>query len=319
MTKHADFWGSDEPEIDRAGPHRRLHRKAYDRRLAAARSRRIAYGKGGGGSAPSPDPQIGKAALEEQQLGRDWLSFAKDQFDQGNVRQADLDSMTKQVTDQQLATQGQQMQWAQEDRDRSKNVFQPLQDDYIQQAKDYATPEKQEQAAAAAVADVQQQAKQANDANTRSMAAMGINPNSGRFQGITRGQETLNALNSAGAANNAREQTRQTGLAMEANAVNMGNGLPASASSAAGLGLNAGNSATGNAGAAMSNWRANAGIVSQGFGGAMQGISGGGSLLNQQYGNQLSAWQANQQASGASAAGLMGGVGSLVGTGIGLF
>jgi hypothetical protein len=21
MTKHADFWGSDEPEIDRAGPH----------------------------------------------------------------------------------------------------------------------------------------------------------------------------------------------------------------------------------------------------------------------------------------------------------
>lgn len=286
-----------------------------ERGFSPVAGRMSLYGKGGG-SSPSPDPQIGQAALENVQLGKDWLSFAQDQFNQGNIRQADLDALTKQVTTQQLATQDQQNQWAAEDRARYQNVFQPLQDDYVQQAKDYASPEKQEAAASEAVADTQQAAKQANDANTRSMAAMGINPNSGRFQGVTRAQSTLNSLNAAGAANNAREQTRQTGLALEANAVNMGNGLPASASSAAGLGLTAGNSAVGNTSTANSNWMANNGLMTQGYSGAMGANSSAAGILNTQYGNQVNAWQAQQQANGASASGLMGGIGSIAGAGI---
>jgi RimJ/RimL family protein N-acetyltransferase len=30
MTKHTDFWGGDDAQIDRTGAHRRLHRKGYD-------------------------------------------------------------------------------------------------------------------------------------------------------------------------------------------------------------------------------------------------------------------------------------------------
>ncbi len=278
------------------------------------------YGKGGGGgSAPAPDPAVGQAALDNVQLGKDWLKFAQDQFDQGNIRQADLDELTKQVTESQLAAQNTSNQWAQEDRDRYKNVFQPLQDSYIQQAKEYGTQEKQDQMAATAVADTQQAARQANDANTRSMASMGINPNSGRFQGITRGQEVLNGLNAAGAANNARQAAKDKALALTADSINMGNGMASQAAGALGLGLNAGNSATGNAGAANANFRANQGIMSQGFNGAMQGNSSGGGLLNQQYGNQINAWSAQQQASQANSAGLMSGVGSIAGIGISVF
>jgi hypothetical protein len=319
IDPYVEFWGSDEhADIDYGVfPRARMHRKGWDQRLAAIKvGRHICFGKGGSSSSPTPDPQIGQAALQEAQTGKDWLNFANQQFQVGNQRQADMDALTHQVTQQQLDTQTQQTQWASQDRARYQNVFEPIQDQYVKQAQDYASVGKQNEMAAEAAADQQQAARQANDANTRSMASMGINPASGRFQGITRAQNTLTALNTAGAANNAREQTRQTGLSLEASAANMGNGLPASASAAAGLGLNAGSSAVGNTNVANENWRSNVGIMSQGFGGAMQGYQGQGSLLNQQYGNQIAGWSAQQQASAANSSGLMSGIGTIAGAGI---
>lgn len=275
--------------------------------------------KKGGGSAPSPDPNIGIAAREEIKLGRDWLNFAKDQFDVGNERQNKLDDLNSRVIEQALATQDETNQWAREDRERYKSVFQPLQDEFIQKAREYDTPEKQEEMAAEARADVAQGARQAQEANTRTMASMGINPNSGRFQGVSRAQDTVTALASAGAANNARQQTRDRALALTADAVNMGSGLPSSTAAAYGLGLNAGSSAAGTALGGEGNWRGNIGIMNTGYSGAMQGIGMGANILNQQYQNQLNAWTAQQQASAANSAGLMSGLGTIAGAGITAF
>lgn len=320
IDPHHDFWGSDDDHIDvdyGVFPRARMHKKSWDQRLAALRlGRHICFGGKGGGSAPAADPQIGQAAIMQAQQGQEWLNFAKDQFNIGNARQSELDDLTSQVTNSQLDAQTQANQWAAQDRQRYNDTFKPLQNQYVQTAKDYASPEKQAEAAAAAAADQQQAGRQANDANTRTMASMGINPASGRFQGITRAQGTLNALNTAGAANNARQTVRDKGLALTADAINVGSGLPSSAASSLGLGLNAGNSATGNAGAANANWRGNVGIMGQGYGGAMQGYAGMGSTLNQQYGNQIAAWSAQQQAGSANSAGLMGGLGTIAGAGI---
>ena len=62
------------------------------------------YGKGGG-SAPAPDPLIGQAAMENAQLGKEWLSFAKEQFAVGNERQEITDSLSGRVIEQQLESQ----------------------------------------------------------------------------------------------------------------------------------------------------------------------------------------------------------------------
>lgn len=62
------------------------------------------YGKGGG-SAPAPDPLIGQAAMENAQLGKEWLSFAKEQFAVGNERQEVTDALTGRVTEQQIESQ----------------------------------------------------------------------------------------------------------------------------------------------------------------------------------------------------------------------
>ncbi len=272
------------------------------------------YGKGGG-KAPAPDPAIGAAAMENVELGKDWLTFAKDQFAAGNERQADTDALNTKVINQQLATQDQANTWAQEDRGRTKTVFQPVEDAFVKTAQEYDTPEKQAAAAAAAKADVVSSAAAQQQASARQMASMGINPESGRFAGINRAQDTNTALAAAGAQNNARQVVRDKGLALKADAINMGKGLASSTAAAYGIGTNAGNSAVANNASGNQNFYANQGVMGQGFSGAVGANNSAGSMLGNLYGNQLQAWSAQQQANATSA----GGLGSLLGTGIGAY
>ena len=314
-----DFWtdaSGAEYEVMPGRYASKARLKGMDRMIAVMEiGRNICFGGKGGGSAPTPDPLIGQAAMKNAELGEDWLRFAREQFNVGNIRQEELDALTESVTKQQMATQDETNAWAREDRTRTKEVFQPLQDEFIQAAREYDTPEKQAQAAAEARADVVKSMGLQSQANSRQMARMGINPNSGRFQEQNRLDNLNTALASAGAQNAARTQVRDKALALKGDAINIGSGLPSSAAAAYGLGMNAGNSATGNAVQANGNWLANVGIVGQGMQGAMQGYANQGNILNSLYGNQVNAWAAQQQANSTSAAGL----GQLIGTGIGAY
>lgn len=269
---------------------------------------------GGGGSAPTPDPNIGIAALKNAQIGEDWLSFAREQFTAGNIRQEDMDALTNEVITQQLDTQKQQAGWATEDRARYKDVFQPLQNEFIQEAKNYGSVDRQAQAAAEAKADVTKAADAQLQTTQRQMASMGLNPNSGRFQAVSRAGSLNTALASAGAQNAARTQLRDKALALKADAINMGAGLPSQTAQAAGIGLNAGNSAVGNQTAGNANFYQNQGVMNQGFAGAVGANNSSGSILNNLYGNQVNAWSAQQQANAASSAGTGQLFGSLLGT-----
>jgi hypothetical protein len=278
------------------------------------------YGKGGGGgSAPAPDPNIGNAAMANVELGKDWLSFAKDQFAQGNVRQAATDELNTKVINQQLATQDQANTWAQEDRARTKDIFQPVEDKFIETAQNFDTPAKQAEAAAAAKADVLANAEVQKQANARQMASMGVNPDSGRFAGVTRAGDLNTALASAGAQNAARTMIRDKGLALKADAVNMGKGLASSTAAAYGIGTNAGNSAVANNDSGNNNFYRNVGVMNSGYGGNINANSSAGSMLNQLYGNQLNAWSEQQRANATSSAGIGQMVGTVAGAGITAF
>lgn len=267
------------------------------------------FGGGDDVNVPPPDPRIGAAALRNAELSKEWLNFAKETYADSNERQALTDSLNTKVINQQLATQDQANTWAQEDRARTLNTFQPVEDAFVKTAQDYDTPEKQAAAAAAAKADVLSSATTQQQASARQMASMGINPESGRFAGITRAQDTNTALASAGAQNNARQIVRDKGLALKADAINMGKGLASSTAAAYGIGTNAGNSAVANNASGNQNFLANQGIMGQGFSGAVGANNSAGSMLNSLYGNQLNAWSAQQQANATSSAG----IGSLVG------
>lgn len=214
-------------------------------------------------SAPSPDPNIGKAALDSASLGRDYLAWMKDQAKITNA-------------------------WAEEDRIRYKTVFQPVEDRLVTEAVSYDTPERRQAAALEATADVSQQSALARDASERRMAAMGVDPRSGAYSAEARRGAMAQGLGAAGASNLARKQVEATGTAMTANAANIGRGFAVNPATSMGLSNNA---------------------AASGFQGAIGGAGQQGQLLNQQYQNQLSAWNSQND--------LWGGIGQGIGMIIG--
>lgn len=269
--------------------------------------------------AAKPDPLVGQAAAADIEISKDWLALTREQYNEGLKRQDVTDALTGKVVAQQLATQDQANTWAQEDRTRTKEVFQPLQDQFIETAQNYDSPEKQAAAAATAKAGIAQSAAAQQMASQRSMASMGVNPNSGRFAGVSRAGEIGTALASAGSANAARTQVQDKALALRADAINMGNGLASSTAAAYGIGTNAGNSAVGNNGASNANFYANGAAMNAGYGGAANANASAGGMLNTQYGIQQQGIASANAANSANNGSVMSGIGSLAGAGVSLF
>jgi hypothetical protein len=276
-------------------------------------------GKGSGSSAPAPDPQIGQAALMQAKTGEDWLTFSKEAFAVSKERQVEIDAITKRIGEQQIAQGDQQFKWAESDRDRYEKTFKPIEDEFIAEARNYGSEEKQQEAAAAAKADVTAAAAQQRDVTERQQMSMGVNPASGRFQGIQRAGELGTAIATAGAQNQARTMTRDKGLALKADVANLGRGLPAQSAQAASLGLNAGSSAAGLYGNANQQYIQSTGIMGQGFRGAMAGYQGQGDTLNRQYATQVDAWKAERMAEAQESAGIGSAIGSIAGLGLGIW
>lgn len=269
---------------------------------------------GGSSSAPQADPMIGIAAMKTAQTGADFLDLMTEQYGIYNQRQEKVDALTAQVTESQLTAQNQANQWAAEDRDRYTNTFQPLQDAYIEKTSNWDSSENLAKAASEAKADVANATAQAAQTRQRQMTAMGVNPASGRYAGTERAADTASALASAGAQNNARTQRQTQALGLQASAIDMGNGLSASATSNLGLGVNTGNSVVGNNINNQQSWNSGNQLLYSGYSTAMKGYSTQAEILNNLYANQISAYSAQNAANSSSGLGsILGGVGQIAG------
>lgn len=214
---------------------------------------------------------MGQAAIMSAETGQDMLRWMRGQADITNA-------------------------WATEDRGRYKTTFQPLEDQYIADARAAADPATISQNAASrsteAAADVRQQFAIQRAADGRRMMSMGVSPDSGRYAAGSRAMSNAEALATAGASNVARRQSvlqdEAKAEGMRANAINLGKGLAVNPGTSMGLSNSAGGA---------------------GFQGAMSGYGQQASIMNQDYQNRLQAWNANNQ----SMMGLFGGLGALAG------
>lgn len=263
--------------------------------------------------APQPDPQIGKAALLQAETGKEWLGFAREAFAVSEARQQELDALTREVGELQLGLANDQLANSRADRERYENKFRPIEDQFVEEASNYASEERQAEAAARARADVQKASADARQTSQRTAAGLGINPASGRYAGIDRATELGTSLGIADAENRARTTIQDKGLALKADVANIGRGLPAQSAQAASLGLGAAGGALSGAGAANSQYIASTGIMGQGFQGQMSGYAGMGNTLNQQYATQVSAWEAQQRMNAAGASGIGSAIGGIAG------
>ena len=174
----------------------------------------------GGKSSPPPPDYSGMEAL-----GREQLAFSKQQY-------ADIKPLAERVAAQQMASQEQQMQQAQDYYKYQQETFRPLEQGLVRQAQEYDTEANRERIASQAAADTARAFGTAEGMTARNLARRGVGPGSGNAMAM-QGQNAL-ALASAraGAMTSARTQAEQLGYARKLDVTGLGRGL-AGASTAA--------------------------------------------------------------------------------------
>lgn len=271
-------------------------------------------GKGGGGSAPSPDPNIGRAQMMLAQISQEYLESWKTQVWPEMQQQA---AKQEARADEQFALDRQtrefQTQIAQEQYQRYTDVYRPLQDQMIQEAKDYNTEANFQRQAALAMGDVNQQFQIGREANRMQMRSYGIDPTSGRYQGQEAATGVMESAAKAAAATKARTAAEQLGWARRMDAIGLGQGVFGNQATSTGLALTAGNQALGAGQTAMGNYAQMGQSMGSAYGGAMQGWGQLGQLGVQNYNAQVNAYAAQQQANATQNAGFAGGIGSAIG------
>ncbi len=277
MRDH-DFWelATGESLVGRGS-------ERFDRHLKIVEiGRHICFGGKGGGGSSSPDPQVGQAALMQAKTGDDWLQFAREQFAEGNVRQADIDALSKRVTESQLGTQDLATEWAKEaqrkgneqyawaldlrknayndgkeyekrfneqsdkqykyadeQQQRYKDTFQPIEDKMAADAMSWDSDGRLAEQAAQAKSDVMNNAAAADQQRSRQMAAMGVDPRSGRYDAADRASGLQTSLAAAGAQNAARDNVRQQAVSLRGQAAGIGQAVAANAQQANTMGMQA--------------------------------------------------------------------------------
>lgn len=265
---------------------------------------------GGGGSAPEPDPGIAEAQKANAEIAKEALQFSKDQWAELAPWREWQFATSQKAADAAINTMELQNQIAQEMWSFYSGTFKPLEQQIVAEAKAYDTPERQEKEAARSIAQVGQSFAASRENMGLDMARYGIKPEDAQLDRSRLAEAGLTAV----AANEARRNVEETGYARKMNAAQIGRGLPANQAAAAGLGLNAGNAASGNALAAGGSTLQSSQLMNQGYATAIGANTAAGNLGLGMYQGAQSAYNADQQRKGQESAG----IGQLVGTAAGL-
>ncbi len=109
------------------------------------------------------------------------------------------------------------------------NTYAPAMQRYNEMANSYSSPARQAYAMGQAEADATQAANAGWQNTVKDLQSYGIDPSSGMYAGLKSAAQTAAGASAAGAANQARQGVEQTGLGLQAQNINFGQTLPASA------------------------------------------------------------------------------------------
>ncbi|HVQ48912.1 MAG TPA: hypothetical protein VMS92_02600 [Mycobacterium sp.] len=250
-------------------------------------------GKSSTPDAPDYGPLIaGLGKVIEKSLGNsdEMMKWAKQVYKE-NKATGDV------VTDFSMGQLDKMAAWADADRQRYEDIYQPLEEQQAVRAQDYLTPERQEQEAGKAEADVAAQFEQARNVAQQRLEAFGVDPSQTRAGALDLGTRVAEGAAAASAGNQARFRTEQYGDQLMANAIATGKGYPqqvlAEASGAAGSGNQAVNTGL----ATTASGAQTMGTPYQWTGLGMQGYGQQGQLMHAGYADEMDKWKAEQEAS----------------------
>lgn len=266
----------------------------------------------GGGDAPSPDPQIGQAALRNAQLGQDAFEFYKQEYINAKPAQEKLNALSAEVQQQLLESGKINNQIAADYQQYQEEVFRPLEKSIVENANNYDTAGRREQEAALGLADVTQTFDSQREKTNRNNERMGINPNSGNAQAVNAQLDVAEAVAGANAMNKGRKNAETMGNAMKLDAASLGRGLASNQATSQQIANNSATSAVNTGLSVMQNDRAQTGVMGSGYSTAMQGNNSAANILTNQYQAESQAYR-QQQANNAQG---WAGLGTLAGVGL---
>lgn len=241
-------------------------------------------------------------AEKANKLSDEQLQWAKEQY-------ADNKAVTDQIAAQGLDAQKQSNEAAVNDRKTFEDTYQPLEQKLAAEAKDYASPERQQEEMGKAQATVGQQFDAARAAATRNLESFGVDPTSTRGQALDVNSRIQEAAAKAGAGNQAQAATEATGRNLEMAAINVGRQYPSQIAGETALGTQAGSAAGNVKLGATSVGSQTMGTPGEYMGQATGALGAVGDLTHSSYQDQMAKYTADQQSSS--------GFGSLLGAGIG--
>lgn len=266
---------------------------------------------GGGGGSPQPDFAgilAAQAAMEQTrvmgELARENLAWSKEQY-------YDAKATNKPIIEEFIRSAKLQNEFAEEQKAFYDETYKPIEADLAKRAQEWDTPERREQEAAAAAADVAQQFEGARQAAESQLRDFGVDPSSPRYAATSLGARLAQAQTGSAAQNMARKNVEMQGMQLEQNAVNTGRGYPGAVNQTWGTANNSGNSAvqgTINTTQLGSNMM---GTPVQWYGLQNQALGTWGNIAANNYKNYLEGYkmQNQQQSSGmGQIAGLAGGL-----------
>jgi len=264
-----------------------------------------------GGRIASEGPDMSgenTSAEASAKLGQEQFDWYKAEYAKTQPQRDAAIAQSAKVGDAQLAGMELATQQAKEMADRNKTVFQPLEDKLVADAANFDTAGRRQQAAAEATADVESAFGTAQQGLTRDLARRGVTVGSGRSMSLMQDAALKKATATAGATSSAVKNVEQQGYARTMDAAALGKGIVGNQATMQQIAQTGGAQAVAAAGAGVNAANSGAGLMQQGFSGAMNGLGQAGSL----YGQAAKLAQADSE-------GTMQGIGQLASLGMQLY
>jgi hypothetical protein len=265
-------------------------------------------------SDPPPPPDLSGVANASREVAEIQRQTALDQLAWAKEQDAMNREILNRVLDVQLPAMEEQARIAREDRQRYETVFRPIEDQFIAEAQGYDTAARRAQERAAAIADVSQQFDaQRRNALSR-IESYGVDPSQTRNAALDVSVRVQQAAAQAAAATSANRRVEDVGRALRSDVVNLGRGSLSNVAQSYGGAVGAGQAAVGGANQTTGTSAGAMQGAATYFGGALQGYGQQANILNQGYANQMAHWDARL----GQKAGVLGGVGTIIGAAAGL-
>lgn len=259
-------------------------------------------------STPKP-PDLGPYADAMQAQGEWAYKSGQEQLAWAREQDASNRQLLDQVLGPQLQAQQDQMDWAKKDRARYENVYQPLEDNLVKDFQSYGTPEQLARNRGRAMADVASSFDAQRRNALQRLEGFGVDPSQTRNAALDVAMRTQQGAAMAAAGTNSTRIDEDKARALRADAINIGRGMPSQVAQSYGQSVAAGSNAMGGANSTFGTSAGAMGNPTAWGQMGQSGTSGAANITNQGFANQMTQYNAQQQANSS----MMSGIGAAAG------